>query len=766
MRSLHKFLMIGLTTFGLCASGTWRANTFQKNGLAYGFGNGGANVASFSNPYGLAVGSPGVFVADTDNQVLKMLTDPIAPETAVAGGGVAGNANAIGVAAEFNGPSGLAINPVTRDLFVAAMEVGSANGIIRRILTPSSTDVSSGPMDPIWNVTSPLAGLAYVPQNLMFEANTGAKLYVSGDNGNVYKYDTTTWALDDTFTTGGLASGMAFDASGNLYVTADHGIYKLNAATLSGGAGGAATLIAGDAGANGATDGAGLTARFDAPFGITFDPISGNLYVADTNNNTIRQLSTSDGGATWTVSTIAGTAGVAGDADGATPTFNAPTGIAFGPGGLYITDAGDGGVTSNGLVRLLTFIPTLPTAPASIANSLSGSPESGAPPSFAHVTAAAGESIGHAAEATVEVNTGGVEAGASTEGDSAGNKEDSMGNSGDVEKFHMSPQRLKMDIRALNNGALVNYDKSYGDYGSMLKALESSLGATKAMANIGNGMSLWVSGVYAQGRNKAMFTNPAGADKHYGIMAGTHYYHKPTRQLIGIAFDVGLGGSRANTDHKLKSAYRSAEVTGYYSYGFTKKWKVNLQLAHMLVRANNHRPYGTSNSLIATSRAKSTVTSGSIDTDYKFKPSKAFHLRPSIGLRVGRTEQAAYSEKDAGANNMHFRTATMTEVALKTGFKVSIFYKKDDVTTYSLYPEVNYTRYVKSGKMRQKAGLVNSGTVQLLESGTPGKNLVAFGLGAGVTNTEENTKYQVGYTASFQKYRKSHEVMFKGSWPF
>lgn len=85
---------------------------------------------------------------------------------------------------------------------------------------------------------------------------------------------------------------------------------------------------------------------------------------------------------------------------------------------------------------------------------------------------------------------------------------------------------------------------------------------------------------------------------------------------------------------------------------------------------------------------------------------------------------------------------------------------------YALYPEINLTRYLRAGRMRQKAGLVNSGTVQLLESGTPGKNLLSLGLGAGVTNTEDGTKYQVGYTANFQKYRKSQEVMLKGSWRF
>ena len=54
----------------------------------------------------------------------------------------------------------------------------------------------------------------------------------------------------------------------------------------------------------------------------------------------------------------------------------------------------------------------------------------------------------------------------------------------------------------------------------------------------------------------------------------------------------------------------------------------------------------------------------------------------------------------------------------------------------------------------------------MVKSGTAGKNLLSIGMGAGVTDSDANTKVQVGYTASFQKYKKSHEVkkIFKGKY--
>ena len=58
-------------------------------------------------------------------------------------------------------------------------------------------------------------------------------------------------------------------------------------------------------------DGAGPAARFNQPQGLAVDG-TGNVYVADTANGTIRKI-TPDG----LVSTLAGTAGLSGSADGA-----------------------------------------------------------------------------------------------------------------------------------------------------------------------------------------------------------------------------------------------------------------------------------------------------------------------------------------------------------------------------------------------------------------------------------------------------------------
>jgi len=98
-------------------------------------------------------------------------------------------------------------------------------------------------------------------------------------------------------------SGVAVDSSGNLYVAdaRNHRIRKITS-------GGVVTTLAGT-GTAGFANGAGITeAQFNRPTGVAVD-LSGNLYVADTINNCIREISS-----TGKVTTFAGT-GTSGKAD-------------------------------------------------------------------------------------------------------------------------------------------------------------------------------------------------------------------------------------------------------------------------------------------------------------------------------------------------------------------------------------------------------------------------------------------------------------------
>ena len=128
-------------------------------------------------------------------------------------------------------------------------------------------------------------------------------------------------------------SGVASDGAGNLYV-ADSANSTIRKVVI---AGGVVTTFAGSATVTGSADGTGTAARFDHPLSVASDG-SGNLFIADAGNNTIRKIVI----ATGEVSTLAGTARTAGSADGTgtAARFNFPQGVASdGAGNLFVADS-------------------------------------------------------------------------------------------------------------------------------------------------------------------------------------------------------------------------------------------------------------------------------------------------------------------------------------------------------------------------------------------------------------------------------------------
>ncbi len=142
--------------------------------------------------------------------------------------------------------------------------------------------------------------------------------------------------------------GLAVDRAGNLFVadSLDSVIRKISPF-------GVVTTIAGVAGNSGNTDGFVHDARFHSPSGLAVDK-QGNLYVADTENQTIRKI-----GPEGIVSTFAGQPGICGAEDGqkSNARFCYPVGLALDPeGNLYVSCQGSSTIrriSSEGLV--ITF---------------------------------------------------------------------------------------------------------------------------------------------------------------------------------------------------------------------------------------------------------------------------------------------------------------------------------------------------------------------------------------------------------------------------
>src|SRR6266581_4777672 len=272
--------------------------TFIGSPSVRGSADGTGSAATFHHTKGVVHDSAGnVYVADGFNHTIRKVT-PAGVVTTLAGtagpAGV-GNVDGTGAAALFREPMGLAIDSSGTNLYVADRN----NHNIRKIV------IATG-------VVTTLAG--------------------SGVAGNANGTGTAA-----TFNN---PKGLAIDSSGtNLYVAARRGnnIRRIVIAT------GVVTTLAGSTtGAAGHADGTGTAALFSAPGGIAIDSSGTNLYVADTGQrsttgNTIRKIVI----ATGVVTTLAGTAGTYGSADGTGPaaTFNHPEGLTIdSAGNLVVVD--------------------------------------------------------------------------------------------------------------------------------------------------------------------------------------------------------------------------------------------------------------------------------------------------------------------------------------------------------------------------------------------------------------------------------------------
>ena len=252
------------------------------------------NAARFSNPGGVAVDISGnVYVADTRNNTIRQITPGGVVTTLAGSAGIGGSTDDAGSAARFFFPQGVAVDG-SGNIYVA----DQVNCTIRKVTPSGSVTTVAGSGGP-----GSADGL-----------------------GRAAEF----WS----------PMSVAVDASNNIYV-ADTGNSTIRKITPSG----EVTTLAGSAGSPGGTDGNGSDARFDSPQGVAVDA-SGNVYVADTFNFTIRKITPAGD-----VTTLAGAAGNQGNNDGtgSAAQFSHPGGVAVdNAGNIYVANS------SNTTIRKVT----------------------------------------------------------------------------------------------------------------------------------------------------------------------------------------------------------------------------------------------------------------------------------------------------------------------------------------------------------------------------------------------------------------------------
>ena len=278
--------------------GNYRIRVVGNNGIITTVAGGGSNVpgdggaatnAELARPYSVAVDARGnLFIADQNSSIREVGTNGII--TTVAGNGGYGYSGDGGPAtnAELNFPEGVAVD-ATGNLFI----VDSGNYCIRKVGTNGIINTVAG------NGTNGYSGDG--------GAATNAELS--------YPY------------------GMAVDATGNQFL-----VESGSAVICEVGTNGIINTVAGNMYTGYFGDGSAATnAELWQPLGVAVDA-TGNLFIADTGNNVIREV-----GINGIINTVAGngTNGYSGDGGAATNAeLRYPSGVAMdATGNLFIADS-------------------------------------------------------------------------------------------------------------------------------------------------------------------------------------------------------------------------------------------------------------------------------------------------------------------------------------------------------------------------------------------------------------------------------------------
>lgn len=356
-----SFTSIGFVTDGTITwkilgnlpSGAGNISTVAGTGTAGFTGNGGAATSATLNvPQGVAVDSNNnIFIADTNNNMIREVTVSNGNIQGVAGNGTAGylGDNAAATSAEMRGPTGVYVD-APGNIFIAdkgnnvIREVTIANGNITTVAGNGTAGIlgDNGPA-----TSAQLNG----PSGVRTDSN--GDIFIADTNNSLVREVTAGNSIIKTVAGNGVPGfagdgsqavfaqlsrprGVFLDSAGDIFIS-DSGNSRVRDVLFNGTihtfAGNGTLSYSGDTFP-------GTSAAVNFPSGVGLDG-AGDVFVADTQNNVIRELVA----ATSVMQTVAGrgTAGFSGNGTSATNALlNAPAGVfSDGTGNIFIADTGN-----------------------------------------------------------------------------------------------------------------------------------------------------------------------------------------------------------------------------------------------------------------------------------------------------------------------------------------------------------------------------------------------------------------------------------------
>ncbi len=300
------------------------AGTPGTNGYS---GDGGTAItATLGFPAGTFVNASGIFISDANSNAVRQVTSNTGDYTTETISTFAGNGHfsyggdgAPAIDGELNVPAGISVDTLGNLIIADAGIPDMTQSLIRKVAAPISTGnlstIAGHPEDnsfsgdggpALGSLVSTAMGVFTDPSGDVFIADTYNCLVreITIANGNIITVagtDPTTTPVcgfagaagPATGATLGLVNSVALDAAGDIFFSDSTNnivweVAKNTTATMTAGHIYVAVGTQGPAGYSG--DGAVATAaKLNSPTGISFD-IFGNLFIADTKNNVIREV--------------------------------------------------------------------------------------------------------------------------------------------------------------------------------------------------------------------------------------------------------------------------------------------------------------------------------------------------------------------------------------------------------------------------------------------------------------------------------------------
>ncbi|HMI32136.1 MAG TPA: hypothetical protein VK527_10400 [Candidatus Limnocylindrales bacterium] len=321
-------------------------STYAGTGAAGLSGDGGAATAALlRHPEGVDVAANGdVYLADTDNNVIRKVAFATGVITTVAGNGLPGATGDGGAAtaAKLKTPEDVFITP-NGDLYIA----DTGNHEIRKVTAATgviTTVAGNGSPGATGDGAAATAARLDSPRGIVVASN--GDIYIGDRTNNKVRKVIAATGFISTYAGTGTAGytgdgaaatlarlnrlqGIELASNGDLYIAdaLNNVIRKVSAAT------GVITTFAGTGTAGFLGDGgAAISARLSAPEAVHLTSV-GDLYITDTGNNRIRRVDTAG-----TITTIVGTGTAGAAGDGGLPTaaqLDTPRGLGISPTGAY-----------------------------------------------------------------------------------------------------------------------------------------------------------------------------------------------------------------------------------------------------------------------------------------------------------------------------------------------------------------------------------------------------------------------------------------------